>query len=1260
MVWAQDVRMAIPAGHTVPLIKDNKFSADEKYFASLDVNGNLFVWDVPSGACLSQFSGVSQFDWDPSPGAVLFAKNNELFRYEIKNDRAVSLKTFSASISNIKSVQGSRSFYVLDQLNSVFKSESQGSSRVWKDTEIPGFKVASPYRFSPDGSMIVFLKGKDSIVVWSLLRDKRLYATNGYTDIFSWSGGGGLIAFGNVITETDSGAEYGIHLIDLSRGSKSKNFVGHINGRINDLSFSSDGKYLASASNDYSLQVQEVHSGKLISKVHFGENLAMSCKFNPMNDHILVSTTTDLNVISGAHFNSKKRIDQYSKWHTNRMERPAISVSGKYFASSDGSDIKVYSGFEGMKLRELRNQSNAAVISRISPNSKYLVTIASNNFFHGSNYRYNIIVQDIETGIRLAHFDQFEATSDFLFSENGSLLIVYSYFNEPVRIYNLDSLSLSWEVPQTQESLQFVRLSPDKKFLALGSRDSIVRVYDLERKILLDSFECENGFPLDAEFTSRELIVLSSASTLYRYIPLIQRLVSIKQISFDLPQDDWDGMDVHPSLDYMLAYDNLSGAIMIYNLYRERMELAWSEPDPCNVRFTGTGDRVISGTNVFKVDWESFYELVNRGEWPVSKIDSGEYRGFTSDCAILQYSGSDKILFRSTEREKGVIRALPNSSNSISGHFGGITEVSFDSSERFLLTSSETGSSKLWDVHSGELLLTQYFFDGRPDQWLVVDPKGYFDGTDQAMSLLHWIIDGEVVGFDQLKREFWIPGLWKLKLEGSVDHERQSILTTDLYPEIEKLQVAEDTILVKVKRRSGGYGPVSLHVNGKEIAADIREGGFDSSLSEQWLSWAIDSSFLTSGDNTISVYTYNNSQTAKSRGAKAKFSGPSPREELPPKFYGIVVGVSEFSEPSLNLNLPGKDAKAIMKAMHLAASNLFGPENVYLNILSSDTGTVPGKAEIQKVLDTITYKARSQDVIFIYLSGHGIADEGNNGEFYFLTKDASSTDLDVLNQRVESSDAWVSSTDWVKFIKGLKARKQFMVIDACGAGKAVENLSLQRGVSRTQIKAIDRMRDRTGMFVLSGCAADAVSYESSVFGQGVLTYAILEGMRGAALQVEGEIDVQTVMTYARERVPELARDIGAIQEPQCLFASGGSFPVGILTENDRESIPLSNPKPVLVKAMILSSETIRDDLGLSSSINKRLTERSGDHFIFLPVDQYPGGGRITGLYSVHNDAIELRLVWTKSGREIQQNFSAKSVESLMESIGKWLDAQAFQ
>ncbi|MCB0552402.1 MAG: hypothetical protein KDD02_02535, partial [Phaeodactylibacter sp.] len=69
-------------------------------------------------------------------------------------------------------------------------------------------------------------------------------------------------------------------------------------------------------------------------------------------------------------------------------------------------------------------------------------------------------------------------------------------------------------------------------------------------------------------------------------------------------------------------------------------------------------------------------------------------------------------------------------------------------------------------------------------------------------------------------------------------------------------------------------------------------------------------------------------------------------------------------------------------------------------------------------------------------------------------------------------------------------------------------------------RALDRMKDRTGMFVLAGSAADKVSYEASQYGQGLLTYSILQGMSGFKLREDKYVDVALLFEYARDEVPK--------------------------------------------------------------------------------------------------------------------------------------------
>ena len=92
-------------------------------------------------------------------------------------------------------------------------------------------------------------------------------------------------------------------------------------------------------------------------------------------------------------------------------------------------------------------------------------------------------------------------------------------------------------------------------------------------------------------------------------------------------------------------------------------------------------------------------------------------------------------------------------------------------------------------------------------------------------------------------------------------------------------------------------------------------------------------------------------------------------------------------------------------------------------------------------------------------------------------------------------------------------------------------MSESRDVPSSQIRALERLKDRTGVYVLAGSASDAVSYEASRYGQGLLTYSLLLGMRGAALREESYVDVGRLFAYATDEVPSLARGIGGVQRP---------------------------------------------------------------------------------------------------------------------------------
>ena len=147
----------------------------------------------------------------------------------------------------------------------------------------------------------------------------------------------------------------------------------------------------------------------------------------------------------------------------------------------------------------------------------------------------------------------------------------------------------------------------------------------------------------------------------------------------------------------------------------------------------------------------------------------------------------------------------------------------------------------------------------------------------------------------------------------------------------------------------------------------------------------------------------------------------------------------------------------------------------------------------------------------------------------------------------------------------------------------------KRELSGDQVRALALLKDATGSFILMGSAADKVSYEASKYGQGLLTYALLQGMRGEAPFEGGQLRVAEWFGYAVNKVQELAQDIGSEQQPRLSAPSGNDFPVALLTDEDKGAIPLAQPKPQVLQPIVLDRD-LGDALHLSAALRARLRD----------------------------------------------------------------------
>jgi uncharacterized caspase-like protein len=591
---------------------------------------------------------------------------------------------------------------------------------------------------------------------------------------------------------------------------------------------------------------------------------------------------------------------------------------------------------------------------------------------------------------------------------------------------------------------------------------------------------------------------------------------------------------------------------------------------------------------------------------------------------------------------------------SLSGHSSFIPFVAFSRIGKVLASGSEDGSVRLWaaDGPASHELCELYSFSD--DTWAVVDPQGRYDAANGGeVDGLHWVLGKEPIVLSQFKDGYYEPGLLAKLLRFNSEPVRRVASITDLqlYPEIQvdPLSPGATRLTVHLKNRGGGIGPVEVYINGKLAIPDARPGNFDPNQPTATLPVDLPDAPAAAGeDNIIQVAASTARGDLQSRGARLNWVAPGSKATGAPQLYAVIAGVSDYAETALHLHFAAKDAVDVASALSLAGKRLLTPERVHLTLLSSDTKQVAGlppprpatRQEFEAAFQQVVRESKPEDIVVVYLSGHGVAfQEGEaRSRYAYLTQDARTTDL----AGTPFLKGWtVTGDDLFQWLHNSKARKQVLILDTCAAGALERELTEAMRASADQIRAMERLKDRTGFHILMGCAANRVSYETSQYWQGLLTYALLEGMKGRALRGGEFVDVSQWFQYARDRVPELARQIRlGLQEPQIAAPRGDSFDVGELSSEDREHIPLHHEVPLLCPPTLLELAGAVDTLHLAPALLEQLKSRQhaseGDPDSrppkwWLAEGSLPDALLLSGIYTVEDSTVKVHLVLSQKG-----------------------------
>jgi len=1073
--------------------------------------------------------------------------------------------------------------------------------------------------FTPDGKTLV--SGGQTIKIWDVATGQKLRSMPGISEGLALSPDGRTLASGNF--------DHSITLWDVATGQLLRTLTGHTY-IVKSVAFSPDGRTLASGGFDNAVKLWDIATGKELRTLSGHTAPVWSTPFS-RDGRTLISISEDgaikfWDVPTGQQLRS---IDAHGQ-----LCFAAISPDGKILATA-GITIKLWDLATAHELRTFTGDSGGFSAVAFSPDGITLAAVSGTSI-----RRWNAATGealDPLTGHTLV-------INKVSFSPDGRTLATHSW--GVVKVWDLSSGRFLDTLSSPDEEVTY---SPQWRTLAVIVKGNNIGLGDLQGQLPFRKLTGHTGKIESVAFSPGEQILASgggyswntqSGDTTIKLwdVPTGKELRTLPGQTGDVESLAFspDGKILASGGGYNLLSKKTDTTIKLWDVATGDLlyTLEGHTDEITFLRFSSDGKTLISHS----LDKTIRLWSVATGEALRTLPDHTGPVAVSPDGRTIVSGSADKTL---RIWDTGTWQQL----QSLKGYAGPLRSICFSPDGRFLASAGFDGITRIWDVSSGRELAGMVWLDEH--DWAVVTPEGVFDASPGGMQLMHWIAGHEVIELNQLKERYYDPGL----LAKVFGYDKEPIrdvsafTSVALFPDVETISPVDDSgkLRIKLKNRGGGIGRIQVFVNGQEVLADARGPKPDPEAAEASLTLDLAGASVRSGKpNEIRIVAWNQDGYLSSRGVKTNWAPKGDADARPPEFYAIVAGISTYASPQIKLSFSSKDAKDMARALALGATRLFGAEHVHVTLLTSsgEPGVLqPTKVNLKQAF-VAAQKARPGDVLVVYLAGHGVA---IRDMYVYPTAEARSlTDFSDPDIRNESG---ITSEELVDWIRQIPALHRVMILDTCAAGAAALKLVEKRDVPSDQIRALDRLKDRTGFHVLMGSAADAVSYETSRYGQGLLTYSLLQGMKGAALKNDDEVDVSTLFQFAADRVPELAKDIGGIQRPQILPGASGSFDVGVMQKEDKERIPLASIKPLILRPNFINPRAHRDDLGLSAAVRKRLREEiyasergkpGAASAVFVDEEEYPGAISPSGDYTVDGTEVKVTVVLSRDDKEITQ------------------------
>ncbi|MDR2700830.1 MAG: caspase family protein [Spirochaetaceae bacterium] len=913
-----------------------------------------------------------------------------------------------------------------------------------------------------------------------------------------------------------------VKLWDTGTGRERAAFLGHTDV-VNSAAISGDNRFIASAARDGTVRIWDTETGR--EKIKLEEN-AFNVAFNTDNKSII---TFSINGIKQWDIETGNVIQTFSDIS---FALTVFSPDSQFIAS--GTDktlvLNVKTGDE-------------FIVNGKDPNASAMAISNGGLFTALGGWDGSVSLIETESGEKTKLPPLAKYVTAMAFSGNNRFLAAASA-DGIISIYDLDNYHFCKSIQGHNESVNSLFFSPDESAVVSASSDKTIKIWNVTgmEQIITIGGHCD---PPRLSVISHDYIAsLSRAGSIKIWNAKTGEFIE----AFDAPEGI-KSMCFSPDNENLVTVSR-GGIAADFNIKTGKTRQLSQDESFAIIRSVNTGGRIVS------VLWDGSIEI-----WDYT---TGEKRQLKNDDEIVNAIGLDnegkklaagfyngKLRVTDTETGKtvsllqytspvdavgfsadglrlacglrdGSVRLLDISAGTDAvppmRHLFGVSSVSFSDDGRYVISSAADNSVILWDAATGKKIASFLSFDD--DEWITITPDGYYNASPRGDERLNVRIGSGVYGMDQFSAVFFQAEVVKARLQGlsdpAVTRASNSPITAPPAISISAPQESETgkaVIDISIKDNFRPLHSVQIVINGRLLGHE-ELGAFSGAKNiavkktslvvkdkAHELQFSIPVA-LEAGSNHIQIIASNRGRAP---------AGAVSRKSV------YIVNISETKAPPSDLwvlaigsngNLNKRGGNSLKYAVNNAKGiqSLFESQrgkryrNVHTRLIADGEKITPSRKNIIRNIREFFGKARSGDVLVLYLSGHGEERKGN-GEYYFLPQAVSLDDIGIVSER--------------------QGRKMIF-IDSCFSG----------GVDG---KGMARNLKNESTVIITSSQKDERSWEgSAAVPYGFFTEALISGIGGEAA-VNNEVRLFNLGEYVYSKVMLLS---GGMQHPYVYVPEG--------------------------------------------------------------------------------------------------------------------------